>query len=114
MRRLIASLAALAVSASLASAGQTRDGLLQVTVVDQTGGVLPGAAVSILGLDEATKSIAPQPAAATAQGIATFTQLPPGRYAVKAEFDGFDPRVLPDVRVRAGENRQTIALALKK
>src|SRR5207248_8028163 len=54
------------------------------------------------------------PIAATEQGVATFTGLRPGRYVVKAEFSGFDPKVDPDVRVRAGDNRQTLALTLQK
>ena len=40
------------------SEGQTRDGRLQVTVVDQTGGVLPGATVTIAGVDEGTTTVA--------------------------------------------------------
>jgi Carboxypeptidase regulatory-like domain len=91
-----------------------RDGRLVVTVVDQTGGVLPGATVTIGGMDDASRKTAIEPVTATLQGVATFTGLRPGRYAVKAEFPGFDPRVDPDVRVRAGENTATLALTLQK
>jgi len=52
--------------------------------------------------------------AATNQGVATFEKLPPGRYAITAEFDGFDPRIIPEVRVRAGDNNATIVLAIRK
>src|SRR5690349_2064827 len=97
--------AALALPAQ-AVAGQTRDGRLQVTVIDQTGGVLPGATVTIVGVDDATRSMMPAPTTTTLQGVAAFEGLPPGRYALKAEFPGFDARVNPDVRVRAGDNRQ--------
>ncbi|HXD75870.1 MAG TPA: carboxypeptidase regulatory-like domain-containing protein, partial [Vicinamibacterales bacterium] len=99
---------------SAAVSAQTPAARLQVTVVDQTGGVLPGATVTLLGIEDATKGTSLTPVAATTQGVATFEGLAPGRYALKAEFDGFDPRINPDVRVRAGENKQTIALALKK
>jgi hypothetical protein len=85
---------------------------LLVTVVDQTGGVLPGATVTIAGQDDASATIAP--VTATDQGTATFPGLRPGRYAIKAEFAGFEARIAPDVRVRAGDNRQTLALALQK
>ena len=34
----------------------------------------------------------------------------PGRYAVEAEFTGFEKRTLPDVRVRSGDNRQSAML----
>src|SRR5215470_5408193 len=93
---------------------QPRDGRLSITVVDQTGGVLPSAIVTIAGQDEPVKSVLIEPATANARGVATFGGLRPGRYAVKAEFSGFEPRVHPDVRVRAGENKETISLAIQK
>jgi hypothetical protein len=93
---------------------QPRDGRLSITVVDQTGGVLPSAVVTIAGQDEAMKSVLMEPVTANAQGVATFRGLRPGRYAVKAESSGFEPRVHPDVRVRAGENKETISLAIQK
>jgi len=92
----------------------SRNGRLTITVVDQTGGVLPGALVTIAGMDNATKSAEVAPVAAGEQGIATFSDLRPGRYAVKAEFSGFDPKVDPDVRVRVGDNKQTLTLSILK
>ena len=56
----------------------SRDGRLVVTVVDQTGGVLPGATVTIAGLEDANKAAAIAPVAASEQGVATFTGLRPG------------------------------------
>jgi hypothetical protein len=91
-----------------------RNGQLTLTVVDQTGGVLPGAIVTIAGMDSATKSAEIAPVVAGEQGIATFTDLRPGRYAVKAEFSGFDPKIDPDVRVRVGDNKQTLTLSILK
>jgi len=112
----LASLALLLVVAWAASArGQApRDGRLTITVVDQTGGVIPGATVTIGGMDEAIRAIPITPGTTTEQGIATFSGLRPGRYAIKAEFPGFDPQIDPDVRVRAGDNKQTLALTLQK
>ena len=104
----------IAIASASPAAAQQREGRLQVTVVDQTGGVLPGALVTVAGVDETTKAIAPPAVTATSQGVAVFEQLPPGRYAIKAEFPGFDTRVNTDVRVRAGENKQALALALQK
>jgi hypothetical protein len=97
-----------------AGAQPPRDGRLTITVVDQTGGVLPGATVTIGAMDEANKSTALAPVVTTEQGVATFSGLRPGRYAVKAEFSGFDPRIDPDIRVRSGDNKQTLALSLQK
>ncbi len=91
-----------------------RDSRLAVTVVDQTGGVLPGATVTIGGMDTANKAPAIAPVVASDQGVATFTGLRPGRYALKAEFQGFDPKIDPDIRVRLGDNKQTLALNLQK
>src|SRR5436309_5480143 len=70
-----------------------RDGRLIVTVIDQTGGVLPGATVTIGGMEDGNKAITIPPVTATEQGVATFTGLRPGRYALKAEFQGFDLKV---------------------
>src|SRR4051812_17782163 len=74
-----------------------RDGRLVVTVVDQTGGVLPGPPVPAGGRDDGKRGAATAPVTATEQGIATFTGLRPGRYALKAEFPGFDPLIDADV-----------------
>ncbi len=101
-----------AILLSLAQA--QRPTTLTITVVDQTGGVLPGATVTIAGMDNANKAASIPAVTATEQGVATFTELRPGRYAVKAEFSGFDPKIDADVRVRPGENRQTLALSLSK
>ena len=38
----------------------------------------------------------------------------PGRYAIEAEFAGFQRRGLPEVRLRAGENRQVLILPLER
>jgi hypothetical protein len=112
---LLAAVTALGVCLAVRDASaQSRDSRLIITVVDQTGGVLPGATVTIAGQDDATKSVLIEPATASADGVATFGGLRPGRYAIKAEFSGFDPRVNPDVRVRAGENKETISLAIEK
>jgi carboxypeptidase family protein len=105
---------ALGVTSTTPAAAQARDGRLWIAVVDQTGGVLPGAIVTIAGQDDAMKSVLIEPGTANAQGLATFSGLRPGRYAVKAEFPGFEPRVHPDVRVRAGDNKETISLAIEK
>src|SRR3954471_8524667 len=100
-------------AAPLFAQAPARDGRLIVTVVDQTRAVLPGATVTITGLDEATKAVTREPAKATDQGIATIA-LPPGRYLVTAEFPGFDPGVLKDVRIRAAnDNKQMIVLAIQ-
>ena len=110
-RRLVWVLFVLTCSSRLL-AQASRDGRLLLTVVDQTRAVIPGATITISGLDEATKA-APPPAKTSEQGIATIA-LGPGRYLVTAEFPGFEPGVLKEVRIRSGsDNRQLIVLAIE-
>ncbi len=90
-----------------------RDGKLLVTVVDQTKAVIPGATVTVTGLEDATKSAAIPPVQTSDQGVATIAGLKPGRYLVQAQFAGFDIGILRDVRVRAGDNKHVIVLAIQ-
>jgi hypothetical protein len=96
------------------SAQAPGDARLLLTVVDTTGGVLPGAAVTVTGLDDATRSATPQPTTTSAQGIATLPGLRPGRYGIQVEFPGFETANARDVRLRAGDNKQTMTLTLQK
>ena len=102
-------------SPAAAADGQTpaQAGTLIVTVVDSTGAVLPGATVTVNGIEAATKAAPIEPATASDQGLATIQRLAPGRYSVKAEFTGFETRTLPEVRVRNGTNRQVVMLPIE-
>jgi hypothetical protein len=102
------------VSASLAGA-QTAPGRarLLVTVLDQTGAVLPGAGVVVAGQDEALAAVQ-KDLRTSGVGIAVAEDLAPGRYTVRIEFPGFQTTLVRDVRVRAGDNRRAITLTLKK
>jgi len=97
-----------------ASWGQAATGRLLVTVLDQTGGVLSGATVTAVGLEDATRKVAAAPAKANERGIATLERLVPGRYSLETEFSGFEKGLVKEVRVRAGDNRQTVILALSR
>lgn len=88
-------------------------GTLVVTIVDSTGAVLPGATVTVTGIEAANKATTIEPVKATDQGIATIPKLAAGRYTVKAEFTGFETRTLPDVRVRNGNNKQVMMLPIE-
>jgi hypothetical protein len=96
-----------------ASAQTLRDGKLLVTVVDQTRAIIQGATVTVTGLEEATKAAAIAPVPTSDQGVATLNGLKPGRYLVQAEFAGFETGILREVRIRAGENRHVIVLAIQ-
>ena len=103
----------LGISAAPTAAQPAQAGTLVVTIVDTTGAVLPGATVTVTGLEAATKAAVVEPAKASDQGIATIAKLAPGRYSVKAEFAGFETRTLPDVRVRNGNNKQVLMLPIE-
>src|SRR5688572_2855290 len=110
---LVVCLALVAIGATPAIAGQApRPGTLQVTVVDPSGAVIEKATVTVEGAEAATKAQTPAPVQTNPQGVASLAGLPPGRYTVKAEFPGFETRTLPDVRVRAGDNKQVMMLPI--
>jgi carboxypeptidase family protein len=112
-KRWVPLVLALLARASPLLAQPPRDGRLVLTVVDQTRAVIPNATVTITALEDATKAAALEPAKTTDQGVATIA-LRPGRYLVTAEFSGFEPGVLKDVRIRSGnDNRQMIVLAIE-
>ena len=85
-----------------------------VTVVDQSGAVVPDATVTLVGLEDATKAVAIQPAKTSDKGIATIENVAPGRYSIQAEFPGFELGLLRDVRLRSGDNKHVVVLPIKK
>lgn len=99
----------------VAAMAQTdRSAKLQVTLLDQTNGILPGGTVTIAGLEASNKTPEIPPSTTNEKGQTIFENLAPGRYSIKAEFPGFQTRVLPDVRVRSGENKQVLVLAIDR
>ena len=95
-----------------AHAQETRDAALRITVSDPTGAIIVNAKVTVLP----TEAVGPSHEAVTDErGDAVFAPLLPGRYAIRAEFPGFEPRQLDDVRLRAGSStRRELRLALAK
>lgn len=96
MRRFVVAspvmfLLALAVPAS----GQVYQGRIDLTVVDATGAVLPGATVELVGPQRET-------GVSDARGEVHFLNLPPGTYQVKASLSGFSDYTNPEVPVVAG------------
>jgi hypothetical protein len=91
---------------------QTRTATLAVTVVDQTGAVIGGATVTVTGTDDVTKAAGPAVVTTSNEGIATLPNLVPGRYTIEAQFPGFDPRLLANVAVRPGNNKQVALLTV--
>lgn len=95
-----------------AQAAQQR-GRLLVTVADPSGAIVADAAVTITGMDAATRGAIVPPAKTTDKGVAAFDGLALGRYSITAEFSGFELGLLRDVNVRRGDNKHIVVLPLK-
>ena len=93
---------------------QNRNATLRVTVVDPSGAVIVGAAVTVTGAEPATRSMQIEAVQTSGTGVAIITSLMPGRYTVDATFPGFQKRTLSDVRLRAGDNRQSAMLEIER
>ena len=91
---------------------QPRTASVAVTVVDQTGAVIGGATVTITGTDDVTKAAGTATVTTSNEGIANLANLVPGRYTIEAQFTGFEPRVLADVALRPGNNKQVALLTV--
>jgi hypothetical protein len=100
--------------ALLMFAQEAATGTLRVTVVDQTNAVIIGATVTVTGAEEGTSNATIAPVSTADAGVAVIPALRPGRYTIQATFPGFETRVLTDVRIRAGENRQVAILTIQR
>ena len=108
----VLALLALVTVAGVAARAQTPPARLLVTVTDQTGAVIPKATVTLTPLDQGGAGA--RTATTSEKGQATVEPLPPGRYSLRAEFPGFESRLLGDVRLRAGDNKQVLILNLER
>lgn len=119
MPRYFSGLAVVALMAILLFPGTGRAqssaqrGRLIVTVADPSGGVIPDAVVTLVGVDATTRDVTVAPAKTTEKGVATFEGLVLGRYSIRAEFSGFEMGLLRDVRVNRGDNKHIVVLPLK-
>src|SRR5215217_8880762 len=89
-------------------------GTLRVVVHDPSGAVVPGAAVQVAGTEGAATSLTRKATVSDGRGVAVAEDLPPGRYTLTVSFPGFETRTIADVRVRPGENRRDVNLAIEK
>jgi hypothetical protein len=113
MTRLATLTCALALVASAAAAqAPPRQGRLLLTVVDQTGAVIPNATVTATRTDDPARTVI-GPVKANERGLATIEGLALATYEIHAEFPGFAPRIMKDVRIRAGDNKQVAILAIQ-
>src|SRR5262245_43743603 len=98
-------------SAGPSAAQPARETRVTVTVLDQTGAVLPNATVTITSVTDPKVAIAP--GKTNEKGVAALSAPAPGRYSIQAEFPGFEPRLLKDVQLRPGDNKHVLVLSLQ-
>lgn len=98
---------------SVAAAAQTAR--FRVTVIDPSGAVIVGARVTVQPSAAGGAAPAEPDAADTgARGDAVFSGLAPGRYSIHVESPGFEPYDVRDVRLRPGDNKREVKLAIAK
>jgi outer membrane receptor protein involved in Fe transport len=105
-------LAILAIAILFISAGptwsQTSVAQLNGTVLDESGGTVSGAAISLRELDRNTM----YSATSDQSGYYAIPNLPPGRYELKAEFKGFSKYTQTGTVLTVGETA-TVNITLK-
>jgi len=94
-----------------AAAQPARDARATITVVDQTGAVIPNAIVTLTPMTPPETPLAP--VQTSDKGVAALPALAPGHYSVKAAFPGFVDGILKDVQIKAGDNKHVVVLALE-
>ena len=88
------------------------DATLRITVVDPSGAVIVGARAVVTPTGSTgTASVEIETGA---RGEAIFNALEPGRYTLHVESPGFQSSDVRDVRVRVGENRREVKLAIAR
>jgi hypothetical protein len=108
---LLLALLAVGPAKQTAAAQNARDARVAVTVVDQTGAVIQNATVTVSSVDSPSTTIAP--VKTDDKGVASLTGLAPGRYTIQAEFPGFETHLLKDVRLKSGDNKHAVVLAIQ-
>jgi hypothetical protein len=89
-------------------------GTLRITVHDPSGAIVPGAVVRIRGAEGPAAEVTLDGLLSDGLGVAIARNLVTGKYAVEVSFPGFETKIVFDVRVRTGENRRDITLAIQK
>src|SRR5688572_10196763 len=98
----------LSVAAGSPSA-QSLFGTLSGTVVDEQGGALPGADVTLTN----QTSQAVQRTTSNAEGVFVFAAVPAGTYSVKVELQNFNSWEATDIALRLGERRALSGIRLR-
>src|SRR5262245_35091977 len=86
--------------APAAAWAQTSTGQIDVTVLDSSGAIVPGASIQIIRAE--TRSVL-RTLVADEQGAATAALLPPGAYDIEVELSGFQKLLRKGVDLRVNE-----------
>ena len=99
-------LAVIALSVASGVAAQETTGTISGRIVDTQGLALPGVALTITGAQGSKAAVT------DGEGRFSVPFLTPGRYAVHAQIDGFEPVDRSDVEVRLGQTAE-LSLAMR-
>ena len=115
LRNLTSVALACLLAGATASAQQRNDSAtLRLVVKDPSGAVIPGALVRVTGAEARTSAVTRTDVPSNGQGVATTPDLVPGRYTIAISFPGFETLTIPDVRLRAGDNKRDAVLKIQK
>jgi hypothetical protein len=107
--RSILALGVLLFLAGSSPSAQSLFGTLSGTVVDEQGGALPGADVTLTN----QTSQAVQRTTSNADGVFVFAAVPAGTYSVKVELPSFNSWEATDIEMRLGERRALSGIRLR-
>jgi len=91
------------------SYAQSMTGALSGSVVDESGGVIPGADVTVI--NEASKGV--RRTVTNSDGFFAFASLPATTYTVQIAIAGFNTYEVTGIELRSGDSRSLRQIALK-
>src|SRR5688572_22771236 len=100
LRSLLVILLTLAAAAAFGQS-QATTGVIEGTVTDATGGVLPGVTITLRNTATNFEQVQVTDSAGRFRGVL----LPLGPYEVKANLEGFAPQVLKGIDLGVGQTR---------
>ena len=109
----VVALSVLALNSPALAQQRPTSATLRIVVHDPSGAVIPAAVVLITDAEAPTPAV-PVEVTSDGQGVAVAAGLGPGRYAVSVSFPGFETKILTDLRLRAGETKRDVTLAIQK
>jgi hypothetical protein len=107
--RSVLAVGILLLTIAVAAGAQSLFGTISGSVVDEQGGALPGADVTLT--DQSSKSI--QRTTTNTEGVFVFAAVTAGTYTVKVELQSFNSWEATDIELRLGERRAISGIKLR-